>query len=262
MGSHLNRIAPESKAANVDERDQMPPWVIRFPTRNLMNMPRPPRLIFANQCYHIINRANDRAEIFHEAADYRAFIALMARAQEQVYLPILAACLMPNHFHLVVKPTGPDDISHWTRWLCTTHVRHHHEKYKTSGRLWQGRYKSFHVQDDHYLLSVLRYVERNAQRAKLVARAEVWRWGSLNWRTGKHSPLVLTEPPIQLPRDWIEYVNIPQTAAELDAIRISVNRQRPYGDPKWVEKQANEAGLEQSLFNVGRPRKTRRGPVS
>ena len=224
-------------------------------------MPRPPRLIFANQCYHILNRANGRAEIFHEAADYSAFLALMARAQERVNLPILAACLMPNHFHLVVRPTEADDISDWMRWLCTTHVRHHHEKYKTSGRLWQGRFKSFHIQDDHYLLSVLRYVERNAQRAKLVTRAEDWRWGSLNWHDGKRSPLVLTAPPMDLPKNWVEHVNIPQTAAELDAIRTSVNRQRPYGDPKWVESQASEAGLEQSLRNVGRPRKSRCDPI-
>ena len=225
-------------------------------------MPRPPRLIFANQCYHVINRANGRAEIFHEAADYSAFITLMSSAQERVNLPILAACLMPNHFHLVVQPSGEDDISHWMRWLLTTHVRHHHAKYKTSGRLWQGRFKSFHIQDDHYLLSVLRYVERNAQRAKLVARAEDWRWGSSNWRVEKHSPLMLSAPPLELPKYWIEYVNMPQTAAELDAIRTSVNRQRPFGDPAWVESQAREAGLEQSLFNVGRPRKSKCDPIS
>jgi len=225
-------------------------------------MPRPPRLIFANQCYHIINRANRRSEIFHDERDFSAFIALMARAQERVNLPILGSALMPNHVHLVVQPTGADDIAHWTRWLFTTHVRHYHEKYKTTGRLWQGRYKSFLIQDDHYLLNVLRYVERNAQRANLVMRAEEWKWGSLNWRLSKSSPIALSPPPIELPKAWTELVNLPQTAAELDAIRTSVNRQRPFGDPKWVESQARESGLQQSLFSVGRPRKSRCGPVS
>ncbi|HEU5134521.1 MAG TPA: transposase [Steroidobacteraceae bacterium] len=223
-------------------------------------MPRPPRLIVADQCYHIINRANRRAEIFHDAGDYAAFIALMARAQERVDLPILAACLMPNHVHLVVRPAADNDIPNWTRWLFTTHVRHYHEKYGTTGRLWQGRYKSFLIQDDHYLLTVLRYVERNAQRAKLVSRAEEWRWGSLNWRAAKNAPLVLSEPPVALPRYWSEFVNQPQTAAEVEAIRTSVNRQRPFGDPDWVERRAHEAGLGQSLISVGRPRKSRCGP--
>ena len=102
-------------------------------------MPRPPRLIFADQCYHVLNRANRRAEIFHESADYSAFIGLMRRAQERVELPILAACLMPNHVHLVVRPMVDHDVARWTRWLFTTHVRHYHEKYGTTGRLWQGR---------------------------------------------------------------------------------------------------------------------------
>jgi len=223
-------------------------------------MPRPPRLIVADQCYHILNRANRRADIFHDAGDYAAFIALMARAQERVDLPILAACLMPNHIHLVVRPAADSDIPNWTRWLFTTHVRHYHEKYGTAGRLWQGRYKSFLIQDDHYLLTVLRYVERNAQRAKLVARAEEWRWGSLSWRVAKNTPLVLSDPPVTLPKYWVDFVNQPQTAAEVEAIRTSVNRQRPFGDPGWVEHRAHEAGLAQSLVSVGRPRKSRCGP--
>jgi putative transposase len=224
-------------------------------------MPRPPRLIFADQCYHILNRANRRAEIFHESADYSAFISLMGRAQERVELPILAACLMPNHVHLVVRPTIDHDVARWTRWLFTTHVRHYHEKYGTTGRLWQGRYKSFLIQDDHYLLTVLRYVERNALRAKLVSRAEEWRWGSLNWRVARVAPFSLTTPPIELPGYWPEFVNQPQTAAEVEAIRTSVNRQRPFGDPDWVERRARDSGLAQSLFSVGRPRKSRCGPI-
>jgi len=224
-------------------------------------MPRPPRHLVADQCYHILNRANRRAEVFHDSSDYAAFIALMARAQERVDLPILAACLMPNHVHLVVRPSEDGAIPNWTRWLFTTHVRHYHEKYGTTGRLWQGRYKSFLIQDDHYLLTVLRYVERNAQRAKLVSRAEEWRWGSLNWRVARNAPLVLSELPLTLPRFWVEFVNQPQTAVEVEAIRTSVNRQRPFGDPDWVERRAHEAGLAQSLISVGRPRKSRSGTI-
>jgi len=260
MGPHLNTnrrfAACKCDQSRLNARCGCP-----IARRSVPLMPRPPRLIFADQCYHILNRANRRAEIFHEAADFAAFIALIGRAQERAELPILAACLMPNHIHLVVRPTGRDDISRWTRWLFTTHVRHYHEKYKTTGRLWQGRYKSFLIQGDHHLLTVLRYVERNAQRAKLVTRAEDWRWGSLNWRAAKVAPLTLSQPPLQLPKGWLEFVNIPQTAAELAAIRTSVNRQRPFGDPTWVERQAREAGLLQSLVSVGRPRKPRCGPV-
>jgi len=224
-------------------------------------MPRPPRILFANQYYHLLNRANRGAEIFHEPGDYHAFIGLIGRAQDVVDLPVVAACLMPNHVHLVVHPRRSDDIPKWTRWLFTTHVRHYHEKYRTTGRLWQGRYKAFLAQDDHYLLTLMRYVERNALRKNLVDRAEDWRWGSLRWRHQAHPPLTLEPPPIELPTAWQEFVNLPQTAAELEAIRASVNRQRPFGDPAWVKEKARSAGLQQSLIAVGRPRKRRSGPI-
>ena len=224
-------------------------------------MPRPPRQIVAGQCYHIINRANRRAEVFHEAPDYSAFLKLMVKAQEQVELPLFAASLMPNHVHLVVRPNEDDDVARWMQWLFTTHARHYHAKYGTTGHVWQGRYKHFAVQDDHYLLALLRYVERNALRAKLVARAEDWPWGSLNWRTRRESPLILTPPPLELPEGWIQLVNLSQTAAELEAIRTSVNRQRPFGDPDWIAREARASGLDQTLGCVGRPRKARSGPI-
>jgi putative transposase len=205
-------------------------------------MPRLRRAIVANYAYHILNRANRRAEVFHDAADYDAFVALMAKAQSHEPLPILAACLMPNHFHLVVQPTRAHSISQWVHWLCTTHVRHYHAKHSTSGRIWQGPYKACLVQTDQYLLTVMRYVERNALEARLVKRAEDWRWGSLRWRRSASAPLELTPSPLALPSYWSEFVNQPQTAAELAAIRKCVHRQTPFGDPAWVEEMTEQPG--------------------
>ena len=213
--------------------------------------------MYAGHYYHVLNRANRGLPIFHECADYRDFIRLIGLAQKRHELPLIALCLMPNHFHLVVRPTSKDHVGRWLHWLCTTHARHHHKKYGSFGHLWQDRYKAFLVQDDHYLLTLMRYVERNALRKNLVARAEDWSWGSLAWRSRGRGPLELTSPPLQLPRNWADWVNLPQTAAELEAIRTSVNRQRPFGDPAWVEQKARDAGLKQSLVRVGRPRKLR-----
>lgn len=220
-------------------------------------MPRPPRLIIANECYHILNRANRKAEIFHKPADYMAFIRLVEKAQARILVPLFALCLMPNHVHLVVRPTADGDIFRWMQWLFTTHARHYHAKHGTTGHVWQGRFKHVPVQSDHHLLTVMRYVERNAMRAKLVARAQDWRWGSLNWRTCDHAPLAIVDPPMPLPGAWIEFVNQPQTAAELEAIRTSIKRQRPFGSSEWVKQKARSAGLEQSLKDIGRPRRSR-----
>ena len=224
-------------------------------------MPRTARAIVAGHCYHVLNRANQKACVFHERTDYAQFLALMARAQMRLELPILAVCLMPNHVHLVVRPASALDIAIWTHWLFTTHVRWYHAKYGTVGRVWQGRFKAFVVQQDHHLLTLLRYVERNALRANMVERAEDWEWGSLAWRRMPQPPLLLSPSPTPLPSYWRHYVNEPQTAVEMQEIRTCVNRQRPFGAPDWVERQAELLGAEQSLAPFGRPRKSRRVPV-
>jgi putative transposase len=206
----------------------------------------------------VFNRGNQKARLFHCAADYGAFIDYMREAQERIELPLLAVCLMPNHLHLVVRPRRDGDLASWISWLFTTHVRRHHRNYGTTGRLWQGRFKTSLIQQDHHLLAVLRYVERNALRSKLVARAEDWRWGSLMWRDSDAPPLALTPSPVELPRWWKEFVNQPMTEAELLAVRECVNRQRPFGSPDWVEASAKRDGLEQTLAPIGRPRRKRR----
>lgn len=218
-------------------------------------MPRTARAIVANHCYHLINRGNNKLTRFHDRADYLAFLWLICEAQDHVYLPILGACLMPNHIHLVVRPRADDDVARWTHWLFTTHARRYHKKYESTGRVWQGRFKAFVMQHDRHYLTVLRYVEQNALRARLVNRAEDWEWSSLRWRSYGTAPVALTESPLPLPRNWVEYVNQPQTAAELEAIRKCVNRQAPFGDDDWAAMKAAELGISQSLAPLGRPRR-------
>ena len=119
--------------------------------------------------------------------------------------------------------------------------RRYHRKHGGSGRVWQGQYKAFVIQGDVHLLTVLRYVERNALSANLVRRAEEWEWGSLYWRTRarRHS---LEDSPVPLPGNWRDYVNAPQTPDEVEAIRTCVNRQSPFGTPDWAHRKAIEFG--------------------
>lgn len=219
-------------------------------------MPRTARTLVAGGYYHVINRGNNRATLFSNAAEFSAFLNLLAEAQARIALRILAACLMPNHFHLVVSPHRADDISRWMQWLLTTHSHRHHLQEGTTGRVWQGRFKAFPIEQDRHLLTVMRYVERNALRAGLVSRAEDWPWGSLAWRRRGISDGLLSSSPVPLPSDWLGRVNAPQTAEELAGLRACVNRQRPYGDDAWVETATVALGLESSLRRRGRPRKT------
>ena len=100
--------------------------------------------------------------------------------------------LMPNHYHLVLRPQVDGEMSRFMGWVGGTHTMRYHAHYQTSGygHVYQQRNKSFPIQDDEHFLVVCRYVERNALRAELVARAEDWRWGSfLRSLTGRCSTL-------------------------------------------------------------------------
>lgn len=211
-------------------------------------------MLVAGGCYHLINRGNNKAVVFHQPADFRSFLALIDRAQKRLPLKLLAYCLMPNHFHLVVSPDGPHDISRWVHWLTTTHTHRHHLYYGTSGSVWQGRFRAFPIKNDGHLLTVMRYVERNALRAGLVERAEHWSWGSLALRMTGASTDRLAESPVALPACWSALVNEPQSPTELKALRNCVNRQRPYGDPGWVDETCKCSRGERPSRPRGRPR--------
>jgi putative transposase len=216
-------------------------------------MPRNPRASQGGYCYHVLNRGNGRRTVFHKDGDFAAFIRLLREAGERTPVRLLAYCLMPNHFHLALWPRGDGDLSTYMMWLLTAHVRRYHQHYHTSGHVYQGRFRSFPIQEDDHLLAVLRYIERNPVRAGLVERAQDWRWSSASPARGGGPPL--EAGPVPRPAVWLEYVNAPQTDAEVEALRESVRRRRPYGDALWVERAARRLGLEASLRPPGRPRK-------
>ena len=148
-------------------------------------MPRTARASVGGMWYHALNRGNRREAVFHKPGDYDAFVEAMIDARARVPLDLLGYCLMPNHFHLVLRPHVDGDLGRWMQWLLTAHARRYHRHYGTTGHVWQGRFKAFPVEDDDHLVTVLRYVERNALRAELVSRAEDWKWSSLpGWKRG------------------------------------------------------------------------------
>ena len=163
---------------------------------------------------------------------------------------LAAWCLMPNHFHFVLWPREDGDIGRWMHWLLTSHVRRHHKRYGTDGRIWQGRFKAFPIEQDHHLLTVMRYVERNPLRANLVERAEEWPWSSL-CDSKRKSALLPLESPIERASHWTAMVNAPQNADEVTALRVSIKRSRPYGNGAWTMETAQTLGLQSSLNAPG-----------
>lgn len=215
-------------------------------------MPRISRGLADGHFYHIINRGNGRQQIFHKDEDYAAFIELMKDAARKHDVAVYAYCLMPNHFHLLVAPKVAEALGKWMQWLMTSHVRRYHAHYRSSGHLWQGRYKSFPVQDDVHLVTVARYIEGNPVRCGLAATATAWEWSSHVGRFSGDAKLVWPLPAA-LPADWTRYVDEPLKESELERIRTSVRRQRPLGSPGWQARVCRDLGLESTMNPRGRP---------
>lgn len=219
-------------------------------------MPRPPRKIQADCPYHCMNRSNFRREIFRKDDDYRAFLGILAEGLKRYPVDLFAYCLMPNHWHLLLSPREADALAGFMRWVGVTHVRRYYAHYHTAGggHLYQGRFKSFPVQPGHYFRSVACYVESNARRAKLVKRAQDWKWGSAY--AGRHEglDLKLSKWPTARPKDWVEQLNEPWEAKELKAMRSRAARGTPLGEAEWVDRTARAQGLESTLRPRGRPR--------
>lgn len=222
-------------------------------------MPRTARLAIGNTVYHVLNRASGRATIFHSDKDYQHFEALLTEAKELIDMHILAYALMPNHWHLVLYPRNDGDMSEFMRWLTTTHVRQRRVATKSIGYgpIYQGAYKSFIVEKDKHLIDLIRYVEQNPLRAKLVRRAEDWQWGSLYRRTqGTSKEKKLLAPlPTTLPRNYLASVNEKYHNDTLDRIRSSIQKGTPYGAKEWVMHIVEKHHLESTLRPPGRPRK-------
>lgn len=222
-------------------------------------MGRPLRAAAGGVVYHVLNRANARMTIFDDDDDYLAFFRILREAHERVDMRILAWCVMPNHWHLVLWPRADGDLSDFTGWLTLTHTQrwHAHRGSAGTGHLYQGRFKSFPTQEDDHFLTVCRYVERNALRANLVKQAEAWPWGSLHaYAKGGPWADLLSSWPVRRSSHWVQHVNAAQTEAEVAAIRTSIQRGRPFGDERWTQQTAAALHLGSTLVSRGRPRKS------
>jgi putative transposase len=191
-------------------------------------MPRAPRGWTEDVVFHVVNRGNDRRALFDGPDDYDAFVGLMFRARVRVDMRVLAYCLMPNHWHLVLWPREQLDLGRFVGWISQVHAQRRRVRAGTigHGHMYQDRYRSFRVDGDDHFLTVCRYVERNALAAKRVARAEDWRWSSLRLRLDGDADGLLSPWRTEMPADWTSLVNSERDAPRLEDVHPSPRRRR------------------------------------
>ena len=227
-------------------------------------MPRPLRPIADGLVYHVINRGNNRQPVFHGEGDFAAFLKAVADLKQRKAFDLYGYCLMSNHIHLLIRPRE-GTISRIVQSLLVSHTQRYHRVHRSGGHVWQGRFKSPVIQDDDHLLTVLRYIEANPLRARLVEHAGAYRWSSFGCH-GDGRADILLGPVVPYEalaagaaarqRRWSAYVHQTPDETELAAIRRSSETGLPYGERSWVDRLCRRLKLDLTIRPRGRPRKS------
>ncbi len=194
-------------------------------------------------------------QIFFKEEEYQLLEQILKDGVVKYNMRMLAYCIMPNHFHLVLYPRNDGDLQRFMQWVTLTHTQRWHTQHKSigTGHLYQGRYKSFLIEKDAHLLTIVRYVERNPLRAKLVKKITNWKYSSLYQRLLDKSFLYTW--PITVPKDYTAFVETPLTITELEAARYSVSRGKPFGTESWTNQMLDQHNLTITTRGRGRPKK-------
>ncbi len=220
-------------------------------------MPRIARAVAVGVPHHVTQRGNNRQDVFFVDDDRRAYLEFLKTHAECFGLVVYGYCLMTNHMHLVVVPEREDALAKAigrTHYAYTRYVNRLHGR---SGHLWQNRFFSCPLDDEHYW-TALCYVERNPIRARMVRRAWRYPWSSAAAHvSGDDSSglLDLAEWPRQKDRDdWATQLTEPQDDVTMSGIRSAMRTGRPLGSDRFISKIETFIGRRLRAAPVGRPR--------
>lgn len=161
-------------------------------------MPRQPRFYVPGVPLHVVQRGNNRSAIYADDDDRQFWHGYLQYASRMHGVAIHAYVLMSNHFHLVLTPDSAKSVPGVMQAVGRTYVRYFNEKCARTGTLWEGRYKAAIVDDEHYLLTCMRYVELNPVRAGMVRAPADYRWSSYAANAGGAHDALLTPHPLYL----------------------------------------------------------------
>lgn len=130
--------------------------------------------LLTGHIYHLYNRGNRKAPVFHDDRDYLYFLRQLREYLKSYAVTLIAYCLMPNHYHLLARQDGENAISLMMQAFGTSLSKTYNEKYQTVGSLFQGPFRDEHVGEAGYLMRVARYLHRNPVKAGLCRKPEDW----------------------------------------------------------------------------------------
>lgn len=222
-------------------------------------MPRLARAVAIGYPHHIIQRGNNRQEIFRDEEDRKRYLSLLKKYSEKRNCPVLAYCLMTNHVHMLARPASDESLFKMMQGLTLCYTQYANRKYMRTGRLWESRYHSCIVEEETYLWTVSRYIEQNPVRAHMVKTAEEYPYSSARAHINGIKDGVLGEEFFDEAqrKDYIQLLRENLQEKEMDSLRYHTKTGRPFGGGAFVK--IVERMLERSLplRPRGRPRKSR-----
>lgn len=197
-------------------------------------MARLARVVVPGHPHHVTQRGNGRARTFFNDADYALYRDLLAQHCRAADVQVWAWCLMPNHVHLILVPSDPDGLR---RALAAVHRRYAgaiHARRKRTGHFWQGRFGAAAMDEEH-LAAALRYVSLNPVRARLVERAQDWRWSSTRAHlSGKDDGITARTPIKERIPDFADFLGAAPEADLFSRLRTTESVGRPLGDDRFL----------------------------
>ena len=222
-------------------------------------MARLPRFMIPGQPQHVIQRGNNRQDIFLVEHDYQFYLDKLKEASEKHGCDIHAYVLMSNHVHFVVTPHQGDSIGKMMQMLGRYYVQYFNKLNDRTGTLWEGRYKSTLIDTERYLLTCMRYIELNPVRARnMVSHPSQYPWSSYRYHAlGQRDELVsphreyrrlgATVADRQAAYRRLFQTRIAETT--LETIRDATNGQWALGNDRCMRKM--EKRLERSVRSSG-----------
>ncbi len=211
------------------------------------------RVVVPGVPHHVTQRGVRRNDVFFCKSDYELYIRLLSKFCHKSGTEVWAYCLMTNHIHLVMVPSTEDGLRASLGEAHRRYTRHINQREQCRGHLWQERFHSFPM-DDHYLHSVVRYVELNPVHANMVNQPEDYVWSSARAHlAGQDDQLVNVSPMLDQVANWQAYLESDLDDATIKTLKMHSNTGRPLGDDSFVDML--ELKLDKSLRPLKRGRK-------
>ena len=220
-------------------------------------MPRISRAVAVGYPHHIVQRGNNKGDVFFDKRDRKKYLLLLKKYSDKWNSPILSYCLMSNHVHLLTKPFDEMSLYKMMQGITLCYTQYFNRKYERTGRLWESRYHSCIVDNDRYLWTVARYIEQNPVRAGIVNKVEDYDYSSARTHVNGEKNELLGEELFDIMQraDYAKLIQTNISKDEIGEIRHYTKVGRPLGNEQFVGQMERELQRKFFLRPPGRPKK-------